>query len=192
VGLQILPYIDADTVWRAGAKVAIATPQKVFFCPSRRGPQIVTYPDEYTPIVAGGNVSHALCDYAASNWEGTGVVRQFKPVRRTEVTDGLTSTLFLSEKRLDLAGLGHPQPDDNEGYTAGFDEDTIRSTALPPAPDYSGGGWDQERRFGSSHIGRVNAAFGDGSVRPISYSVSPVVFSRYGNKSDGQAIDDGP
>jgi prepilin-type N-terminal cleavage/methylation domain-containing protein/prepilin-type processing-associated H-X9-DG protein len=190
-GFQILPYIDASPVWRAGARVAIATRQRVFFCPSRRAPQTVTYPDEYTPPVTGAEVTHALCDYAASNWEGTGIVRQYLPTRKSEVTDGLTTTLLLAEKRLNLAGLGSPQPDDNEGYTVGWDEDVIRRTDVAPEPDFRGTSWDKGRHFGSSHLNRMNAVFGDGSVRPVAYSIDPGVFSRLGNKSDGQAVGDG-
>src|SRR5262245_55651705 len=73
-GFQILPFIDADNVWRGGdasddagrAIVAIRTPNDVFFCPSRREPQTITYPDSYTPPLTGGDITHALCDYAAS------------------------------------------------------------------------------------------------------------------------------
>src|SRR5262249_16693882 len=33
-GFQILPYIEGNVAWNAGAVVAIATPNQVFFCPS--------------------------------------------------------------------------------------------------------------------------------------------------------------
>ena len=71
-GFQILPHLEGDNAWNAGPAVAIATPNKLFFCRSRRIPQTVTFPDEYTPPVTGADVTHGLCDYAASNWEGTG------------------------------------------------------------------------------------------------------------------------
>src|SRR5262249_27505740 len=74
-GFQILPFLEGDNAWHGGqattdagrALVAIATPHKVFFCPSRRSPQTVTFSDpEY---LGGAKVTHALCDYAASNLE---------------------------------------------------------------------------------------------------------------------------
>jgi len=74
-GFQVLSYIEAASVWKSDAVTAIATPQKVFFCPSRRGMEVVTYPDGYSPPLTSGDLVHALCDYAASNLEETGAVR---------------------------------------------------------------------------------------------------------------------
>jgi prepilin-type N-terminal cleavage/methylation domain-containing protein/prepilin-type processing-associated H-X9-DG protein len=187
-GFQILPYVEGDNAYRAGPVVAIATPHKVFFCPSRRAPQTVTYLDEYTPALTGGQLTHALCDYAASNWEGTGVVRQYNPTRFADITDGTSNTLLVGDKRLDVTDLGQPQPDDNEGYTSGWDEDTVRQTDRPPLPDPRGGG-SGGLRFGSSHPGRFNVVFADGSARSISYSINPTLFSYLGNKADGKVID---
>jgi prepilin-type processing-associated H-X9-DG protein/prepilin-type N-terminal cleavage/methylation domain-containing protein len=187
-GFQILPYVEGDNAYQAGPVVAIATPHKVFFCPSRRGPQTVTYPDEYTPALTGGPLTHALCDYAASNWEGTGIVCQHQITRFADIADGSSNTLLVGDKRLNLTDLGTPQPDDNEGYTSGWDEDTIRQTDLPPLRDARGTGTGR-LRFGSSHPGRFNMAFADGSVRSISYSINPTVFSYLGNKADGNVVD---
>src|SRR5438445_5931814 len=49
-GFQILPFVEGENTWRGGngrtdqerILVAIGTPNKVFFCPSRRGPQTIT------------------------------------------------------------------------------------------------------------------------------------------------------
>jgi prepilin-type N-terminal cleavage/methylation domain-containing protein/prepilin-type processing-associated H-X9-DG protein len=194
-GFQILPFIEAGNVWKGGQAtddrgrilVAIGTPNKLFFCPTRREPQVVSFG---APEYLGGLVApRALCDYAASNLEGTGVVRQFTPNRISDITDGLSSTLLLGEKRLNLSFLGQPQKDDDVGYTQGWDNNTIRTTDEPPVPDYFGPeDEDGDDLFGSSHPGRMNAVFADGSVRTISYSVSPEVFQRLGNKSDYQVV----
>jgi prepilin-type N-terminal cleavage/methylation domain-containing protein/prepilin-type processing-associated H-X9-DG protein len=186
-GFQVLPFIEGDNAWKSSPVVAIATPNKLFFCPSRRAPQTVTYPDEYSPPLTGGALTHALCDYAASNLEGTGVVRRFSPTRFADITDGTSNTLLAADKRLPRDKLGLALPDDNEGYTAGFDDDTVRRTDKAPAPDPASGG-SGGKLFGSSHPGRFNAVFADGAVRPISYSVNPTVFRYLGNVSDGQAI----
>jgi prepilin-type N-terminal cleavage/methylation domain-containing protein/prepilin-type processing-associated H-X9-DG protein len=187
-GFQILPFIEAQDVWRAGAEVAIATPNPLFFCPARRAPQTIVYPDHYHPRVTGTVVTHALGDYAGSNWENTGVVRQYLPVRMSEIKDGLSCTLMVADRRLNLAELGTRQGDDNEGYTCGWDEDTIRTTSHRPEPDFYGTTWDHSRRFGSSHPTGLNAVFADGSVHFLNYTIGTHTFMLLGNINDGQTI----
>jgi prepilin-type N-terminal cleavage/methylation domain-containing protein len=197
-GFQILPYIDAANTWRGGnattdaqrALVAIGTTNRLFFCPSRRLPQTVTYGDNYFPPLTGGKITHALCDYAASNKDGTGAVRQFDPVRIAEITDGTSTTLLVGEKRINRALLGTKQTDDNQGYTCGFNFDTIRKTTRPPAPDYFAPTGDGGGLFGSSHIGVVNFVLADGSGRTIPYSISRLVFMYLGQRDDGHPIDE--
>ncbi len=188
-GFQILPYIEAVTVWNAGPVAAIGTPNSVFFCPTRSGPQTLTLGDDYDPPLTGGDLVHALCDYAASNREGTGVVRRYDPISLREVTDGTTNTLVVAEKRLNLAFMYEPQEDHNEGYTVGWNSDTIRRADVAPEPDFLGDhGVDGDHRFGSSHANSFFAAFLDGSVRPIPYTIDKTVFEHAGNISDGQVV----
>jgi prepilin-type N-terminal cleavage/methylation domain-containing protein/prepilin-type processing-associated H-X9-DG protein len=185
---QVLPYIEAETTWKAGPLAAVGTPNRLFFCPSRRPPQTVTYGDDYSPPLTGGPITHALCDYAASNRDGTGVVRRFTPTRVADVTDGTSNTLAVAEKRMNLRFLGQAQDDDNEGYTAGWNEDTVRRTTRPPAPDHRDATGDGDKLFGSSHPGRINALFADGSVRPVSYAIARPTFEALGDRGDGLAI----
>jgi prepilin-type N-terminal cleavage/methylation domain-containing protein/prepilin-type processing-associated H-X9-DG protein len=193
-GFQILPYIEAENTWRGGntgtdldrTLVAVATTNKLFFCPSRRSPQTVTYRDD--DFLDNILATHALCDYAASNKEKTGVVLEQKLVRMAEITDGTSTTLMVGEKRMNLSNLGQEQDDDNDGYAAGWSSDTIRHADKPPAPDHNQGE-SGHKRFGSSHPGRFNVVLADGSVRTISYSINPIVFAYLGHKSDGQAVD---
>jgi prepilin-type N-terminal cleavage/methylation domain-containing protein/prepilin-type processing-associated H-X9-DG protein len=194
-GFQILPFIEADNVWRgSGAKTdldrslaAVGATNKLFFCPTRRSPLTVTI--QIPEYFGGRQVTTALCDYAASNFEETGVLRQKYPNRIADVTDGTSNTLLVGEKRLNRAFLDQPQHDDAVGYTAGFDDDTIRSTDEAPKPDFHGPeDANGEKLFGASHPGRFNVLLADGSVRSISYNVDPLVFSYLGNKSDGQVI----
>jgi prepilin-type N-terminal cleavage/methylation domain-containing protein len=194
-GFQILPYIEQRQVWLGGgattdddrALVAIGTPIPLFFCPKRRAPTTVTY--SYPGYLGGAAVSHALCDYAASNLDNTGAVRQYTPIRIKQITDGTSNTLLVGEKRLNLALLGQDQPDDNEGYTCGWNEDTVRITSQRPQPDFIGdpslhGG----QLFGSSHPERFNVVLADASVRSVSYGVSQPVFQAFGAIDDGQLI----
>ena len=184
-GFQVLPYIEGQTAWSQGAIVAIGSVHPLFFCPSRRDPQAFQRPDKYKPPLTGGTLTHALSDYAASNREQTGIVRRYTPLEIAEVTDGLSHTLLVGDKRLNVRQLGEPQDDDNEGYTVGWNEDTIRRTDEPPRPDHDGGE-DGEKLFGSSHPAVFNAALADGSVQAVSYEVAAEAFERLGNRSDGQ------
>jgi prepilin-type N-terminal cleavage/methylation domain-containing protein len=186
---QILPFVEATNTWRAGAEVAVGQPLAQLFCPSRRGPQTVTTIDHYLPPIHGGRVIHALCDYAASNRDGTGVIRRFIPHRFGDISDGTSHTLLLGDKRLNLALLGSPQEDDNEGYTAGWNSDTVRSTEKNPLPDFTGLG-DGDDRFGSSHAGIFQVGLADGSTRPVGYSIDGHVFEVLGRINDGQSVED--
>ena len=194
-GFQILPYLEADTVWRGGSgptdldriKVAIGTPNPNLFCPSRRSPQAV--PFSHPGYLGGLNAPRGLTDYAGSNLRETGVLRQRTPGRFADITDGSSNTLLVAEKRFALDGPGQPNPEDNLGYTAGWDADTLRRTDRVPKPDINSGATSGDlERFGSAHPGRFNAAFADGSVRSISYTIDKTVWERIGDRNDGQVI----
>lgn len=183
-GFQLLPFLEESDIWKSEPRIAIAAPINAFFCPSRREPQIVLFADHYAPPITGGDLAHGLCDYAASNRDNDGIVRRFRPLALRKVTDGLSKTLLIADKRLNLAMLGQPQDDDNEGYTAGWNSDTMRDTSRRPLPDFNGVG-DGDKRFGSSHPGGINAAFGDGSVRSLGFDIDGDAFSQLGTVNDG-------
>ena len=182
-GFQLLPYLEEESTWKSGPRQAIAATIELFFCPSRREPQMVTFTDNYVPPIGDVQVSHGLCDYAASNRDDDGMVRRFVPMSYAKVTDGVSHTLLFADKRLNLAMLGQPQDDDNEGYTAGWNSDTMRDTSRRPLPDFNGLG-DGDKRFGSSHPGVFNSVRGDGSVQTIDYGVDSKLFARLGRVND--------
>jgi prepilin-type N-terminal cleavage/methylation domain-containing protein len=196
-GFQILPYIEGGNAWKGGNQTtiagcqitAISTPNKVFFCPARRNPMVITGGAWYGPP---GSYGHAMTDYAASNLENTGIVAFGYTGRRiADVTDGLSNTLLVGDKRLNLKHLGQFQSDDNEGYTDGWDHDTERYTTRLPLADYSAVSGDGNQRFGSSHIGAFQAVFGDGSVHRVNYSINLTAFKHLGSINDGQVINPG-
>jgi hypothetical protein len=190
-GFQVLPFVEGEAAWKGGegatdlerTLAAIGTANKLFFCPTRRGPQTIRFSEpEY---LGGREATHALCDYAASNWEKTGAVTMMEPMRMGDITDGTAYTLLVAEKRLNLALLGQRQSDDFLGYTGAWSTDPIRSTDRAPAPDFYGSeGQDGEARFGSSHRGLIHAIFADGSERRLSFDIDAGVFKKLGNKSD--------
>lgn len=108
------------------------------------------------------------------------------PLRLADITDGLSTTLLIAEKRVNSDRLSHQvqgtsQPGDQFGYASGFGTDTVRMAEWPPLPDYPRGVVYLVRNtppvpsdpvsipdgFGSSHLTGFNALFVDGSgTRP--------------------------
>jgi len=200
-GFQVLPFIEQQIVWEGGNKPTVAEKQiqamgaviPAFFCPSKRAPRILP------PIAAwygpSGTYPHAPIDYAGSNHDNTGaIVRNTSAPSQTislaGVTDGTSNVMLFAEKRLNRAFLGSYQSDDNEGYTCGWDHDVMRFATREPRPDFTNsGGGDGEQRFGASHPGGFIAANCDGSVRFISYTITLTMFTRYGDRRDGQTLE---
>jgi prepilin-type N-terminal cleavage/methylation domain-containing protein/prepilin-type processing-associated H-X9-DG protein len=201
-GYQILPYIEGKNVWLGGSattdnerdRVAVGTLFGVFFCPSRRAPMTYTYADLYISQSPNDLVTHALGDYAANNLsDGTGAIQANAfgpPLGVRDMLDGTSATLLVGEKRMNLFYLGIQRSDDNEGYTAGNDWDTMRDANVPPLPDTNAPTSENGfAGFGSSHPSGMNFVFGDGSVRHLKYSINPTVFSRLGTRADGNPLD---
>jgi prepilin-type N-terminal cleavage/methylation domain-containing protein len=196
-GFQILPYVEQDNLWKGagGTSItqcqinAISTKVKLFFCPSRRSPNLLPPTGNWYP--PSGTFAHCPSDYAASNAENTGVVRYgYIGTTMANITDGTSNTLLVGDKRMDKRNLGQYQSDDNEGYTSGWDHDVIRQTNIQPAPDVNSGiGWG-ELKFGSSHPSGFMAVLADGSVRMIKYSINLTTFTNLGNIEDGQVLGD--
>ncbi len=192
-GYQILPYIEAIATFNGGSGntelerilVSVGTTNPIFFCPTRRTPQTVTYSD--VDYLGGISVTHALCDYAGSNLDETGIVQRYIPSQMQSILDGASNTLMIGEKRLNRLVIGTPQPDDNEGYTVGWDEDTIRSTLVPPGLDTIEEDSGKEA-FGSSHVGAFNAVYADGAIHSISYTIDRAVFKQLGDMNDGESV----
>jgi prepilin-type N-terminal cleavage/methylation domain-containing protein len=220
---QILPYLEAETTWRGGngatvrdcVVVAVGTPHSFYFCPSRRPPMTILYPQSYEsswvanisnqPHGSGPaltSVTCAMIDYAGSNFDdssttrSTGVMRPLGdgslPIRVQDIKDGASNTLLVAEKAMYRPRLGQLQADDDQGYTVGFDHDTMRHTDKAPTPDYfeaSLSGTDAfTGTFGSAHSDVFQAVFADQSVHAIRYAISPAVFSNLGNIADGNPV----
>jgi prepilin-type processing-associated H-X9-DG protein len=193
-GFQILPYVEAENAWLGGGatndtdriRAAVGAANTLFFCPSRRSPETVLF--SAVGYFQDQPITTALCDYAASNYEETGIVRFQIPTTLAQVVDGTSNTLLLAEKRLNLMFLGNPQDDDDTGYASGFDFDVVRYTTRPPAPDYAAPTGDGDGRFGSSHPNRFNAVFADGAVHSVSYTIDPLVWQYLGNENDQMII----
>lgn len=206
-GFQILKHIEATAVWLGGDKnatdqdrsiLAISTPNPIFFCPTRRRPEAVRALDwRKNPWNTGRTFGNAKNDYAAAALDtttefpdGVGIVMRMRITQPNHVRDGLSNTLLLAEKRYNLNCVGRLAVNDNEGYTCGWNHDTLRYTSRQPMPDfYSDDCGDAGNDvFGSSHPGGFNAVLGDSSVKFFSYEIDLTTFRNLGHRADGRAV----
>ena len=120
----------------------------------------------------------------------TGVVFVRSKVSVKDVTDGLSKTYAVGEKYLnpDKYEDGADGGDD-WGMFIGHQDDTLRTThsntELDSSPLQDRGGVSYTHLFGSAHPGGFQMAMCDGSTHTISYSISPEIHRRLGNRSDG-------
>ena len=194
---QILPYIEQSDLWRtpftipgqavgSGEAFVLETPVKLYFCPSRREPTVLTRNEG----------KRALMDYAANggtyaatdDWHDAknGVMLRTtfrKTLQLSDITDGTANTLLIAEKNLNRFLLndasfpyGYQVGDDNSGYAIGYDWDNIRWANLPPKSDRydtsPANSASAATYFGSAHALGMMGVMCDGSVRVIRYEVN--------------------
>lgn len=195
------------------SKSVFARSQKLswMFCPSRRQPEAVEARDWLrNPRSSGETLPHAKNDYAAAAHDidlsfengsrynkpqGLGAVtrswitdtKSVPPTSIAKIPDGTSKTILISEKRMNVGLLGRMQPNDNEGYTTGWNHDTMRFVGRSPLPDFMHATDPGDDRFGSSHTGGMNVALADGSVRFMTYGMELDVFKALGVRMDGMA-----
>ena len=122
---QILPYMEQANLWKGAAAatvadaqiLAISTPVKAYFCPSKPGNmRVFSTASWYGPA---GTYGHAQTDYAGSNLDNSGAIINCSttgfPVKFAALSDGLSTTMLAGEKRLNLTGIGGFQGEDDEG-----------------------------------------------------------------------------
>ncbi|MDX1963641.1 MAG: DUF1559 domain-containing protein [Pirellulales bacterium] len=118
-----------------------------------------------------------------------------KPFKVKNVSDGLSKTLMISEKRMFVNTYDVGEWYDDQGWADGWDPDVLRSTALPPEPDLGSLGNRDNRtegfRIGSAHVQNFNAVLADTATVGISYEIDVKVFNRLGDRRDGQTIPSG-
>jgi prepilin-type N-terminal cleavage/methylation domain-containing protein len=116
------------------------------------------------------------------------------PINEAKITDGCSNTFLVGEKRMNTNFCTTQcQPDDNDGYVGGFEDDVVRwgEPQFAPQPDWQGPLATPstllpgDYQFGSSHPGVVQFVFCDGSVLGIHFSIDPIVYSHASSRNDG-------
>jgi prepilin-type N-terminal cleavage/methylation domain-containing protein len=157
-------------------------PPSVLACPGR--PARTWFRVDYA-------VSAGPVPWVCQRPSATGPIRTrpYESARLTDLENGTSATVLAGEKRMNAATLGQLQPQNNEGWKCGWDWDTIRSTILPPQPDWrdAAPGWFERdwttgaysytptqqgwwgNGFGGPHSGVCLLAYADGSVRSVAF-----------------------
>jgi len=197
----LLPYLDLAPqyqLWNFNVtqadslnNTADGVPVSSYFCPTR-------------PRVSLQNTGHeALGDYAVScgmahtnrQWTVSnaspviqqGMFAQNSNLRIRDVTDGLSQTFAVGEKRTKQQSLNSPQ--NRWGWHAARNTITaINSNCTHDTAAGLGGFGDLDANFGSEHIGGCQFLFGDGAVHFLSENINLVQHQNLGNRADGNVV----
>jgi hypothetical protein len=128
-----------------------------------------------------------------------GPVGNTDPTKPSKVTDGLSKTLAVGEKRLHTDLYHGGDWHDSEGWMSGWDGDTMRASYYPVGPDVPttedvfANSADDIRDYGfclgSAHVSGFFGLYGDGSVRMIGFDIDRTTLNRLGQRDDGEMID---
>lgn len=130
-----------------------------------------------------------------TNWldtsKASGIFFQRSTVGNRDVLDGLSKTYFVGEKYIQnnqLESNVRRAIGDDQSMYIGVDYDTIRWAANPSrgvlSPRRDESTFKENESFGSAHFGGCYFAFGDGSVRLVSYGIDENVYRYMANRKD--------
>jgi len=139
---------------------------------------------------------------------------KYGTVKAVQVQDGTSNTIAIAEKAVSSRQYNAKVWDwwECPGWSHNSDWPNMRLAGnwIPPMPDTqypridwtnnaNGSNWFWEPGFGSAHTGIFMAVFGDGSVKPLSFSIgnsgsmsysdNTSVLYRLGKRDDGQTVD---
>ena len=149
------------------------------------------------PTPTDGYAGNGFTDMTAND----GIACQRSQVTDADIRDGTSLTYMLGEKyhNPDNYATGQDYGDDHSIFAADdYDRFCWAFTTLtsprvptpasnPPMQDRSG--FVDFWRWGSAHTITFNVAMYDGAVRPISYTIDPIVHSNLASRNDGLVID---
>ena len=210
--VMILPFVEQQNLYQtwdltqkyyAQTTFDVTAQVSIYLCPSRRSPpQIGTLPED----VATGKMG-TLGDYAAASSDNTDdpVTAYDQPgatgsiitgirngtqwdsrTRFSSVSDGLSNTLFIGEKHIQLGKIAAVKGD--RTIWNGDSIDVFARIGGPGKGLVGNLNTATNQRFGSYHTGVCQFVLGDGSVRAISVAIPEATLSLLIRRDDGQVI----
>ena len=185
---QILPYIEQNNLYREPNNAIVQrTPIPAYFCPSRRQPTVLGGRRAVNDFAGNGGLG-STSGNGWTNGELGGVIIRAKftgKVTFSTITDGTSNTILAAGKAVHPNHYDQFSCSDNEGYTSGWDWDTIRWGLEAACPDKKAR--NCEVRFGSAHPQGVNMVFADGSTHFMNLGVDLIAYQNAIQCNDGQS-----
>jgi prepilin-type N-terminal cleavage/methylation domain-containing protein/prepilin-type processing-associated H-X9-DG protein len=193
--VRILPYMEEQNLWKhfdaslgayapANAQVRAAEIPTIE-CPSEGS----EFFNESHTIAQSSYVGCHNDVEAPIDKDNHGLLFLNSKIRYSDIEDGSSKTILLSEARLSPGGLG---------WVSGT-RATLRNTGTKPnsGPDPEAAADVPKEKptnslavggFSSRHPGIINVAFADGSIRAINDDIDPALLRQLGNRADGQIM----
>jgi prepilin-type N-terminal cleavage/methylation domain-containing protein len=212
---ELLPYVEQDNLYRQiNPKVDIldpmhagvrTTPLKVFRCPSDNpaGGDTFEVVGESGPLgrVAFANYVAVGGTYEVSGFPdtNTGPFLRNSTHRITDVSDGTSNTLFVTERQSRRSPMttwvGGVTGAHNPPLNPAFEEEGPPTFVLTQTGDVAEARTPNNKLghvedANSNHSGGVLGLFGDGSVRFIRNSIDPFTWTGIGTRSGGEVLGD--
>ena len=182
--------------WPATLTSSTTNRDTTFGMPSAAGTIPTTYPSTpadfkalETSVTAAGSVLNTVQAMFASGSAATGgVIFVGSALVPARIRDGASNTYLFAEKYVPQTAYGSGTTGYEVVAYAGDSPDTLRGGHRPPESDATG--WDARRQgaFGGPHRGIFNAAFCDGSVRPMDFGISPQTHFLLSAREDRQPV----
>jgi prepilin-type N-terminal cleavage/methylation domain-containing protein/prepilin-type processing-associated H-X9-DG protein len=193
--VHILPYMEETVLFKkfdqaAGAYAPVnakvrAAIVSALICPSEPG-------EDRNEDKTIAQVNYAGCHHdveAPIDTNNHGVMFLNSKIRYTDIEDGSTKTILLSEH------LGSP---DQLGWVSGT-RATLRNTGTKPNDEHESNHGDEAAKkpvnslfvggFSSRHSGGINVALADGSVQFLTDTIDLELYRQLGNRADGQIME---